>query len=527
MLKMAKWDSKNLEIRSKSVEQTLVPLVSQITTLVNHKDHGRRSDRAKKAIIEIGKVVAAAVERFVRVGEQIAAENEDVASEMREACEEAKNSGQAILNLTSSANDSDGEEFVKGADKNGMVRAARSLLSAVTRVLIIADSVVVKRLLKAVKKVSDRLEELEGVSTFTDFVQAFSQFGSDMVDLAHLSGDRQNDLKNDSLKAELGAARSILEKSTMMLLTTSKTCLRHPDSRSAKGNREGVFKKMREAMATITSVVQDEHQDKLSENGGLAIDLGEFESVLEAYRQSSPDDNECKIKFQKAFAKVLDDVQSVINSPHTRKEKRETILALCENAQDVMKDIFEKQKDNKKEDTSSINTLDMALQRIYKASKDLRHEVHQVATDQVFETFSHLGHKKSLPALRNAAASGNTSQLENLANAFSQDAKRLQEVSRVTRNMASNRPVAITAKKVEENIDTLCPQVIHAARTLAAHPVSKIAQENMEVFVDVWEAQVDELGRVLRLITAGGDPSKRSPGSRHKRSAYSAIYATL
>lgn len=120
---------------------------------MNHKDQGRRSERAKKAIIEIGKVVAEAVERFVRVGEQIAVENEDVAAEMREACEEAKNSGQAILNLTSSAND--GEEFVKGAEKNGMVRAARSLLSAVTRVLIIADSVVVKRLLKAVRKVKN------------------------------------------------------------------------------------------------------------------------------------------------------------------------------------------------------------------------------------------------------------------------------------------------------------------------------------------------------------------------------------
>ena len=120
---------------------------------MNHKDQGRRSERAKKAIIEIGKVVAEAVERFVRVGEQIAVGNEDVAAEMREACEEAKNSGQAILNLTSSAND--GEEFVKGAEKNGMVRAARSLLSAVTRVLIIADSVVVKRLLKAVRKVKN------------------------------------------------------------------------------------------------------------------------------------------------------------------------------------------------------------------------------------------------------------------------------------------------------------------------------------------------------------------------------------
>jgi len=56
-------------------------------------------------------------------------------------------------------------------------------------------------------------------------------------------------------------------------------------------------------------------------------------------------------------------------------------------------------------------------------------QVHQVATDQVFETFSHLGHKKSLPALRNAAASGSSGQLESLANVFMQDAKRLQEVS--------------------------------------------------------------------------------------------------
>ena len=30
------------------------------------------------------------------------------------------------------------------------------------------------------------------------------------------------DLKDDTLKAEMGAARSVLEKSTMMLLTTSK-----------------------------------------------------------------------------------------------------------------------------------------------------------------------------------------------------------------------------------------------------------------------------------------------------------------
>ncbi len=112
--------------------------------------------------------MAFAVERFVSVGEQIAAENEDVADEMREACEEAKKSGETIFNLTSSAAVDDG--VPNAADKSGMVRAARSLLSAVTRVLIIADSVVVKRLLAAVKKVKRVLDLCLNSQLFGSFV---------------------------------------------------------------------------------------------------------------------------------------------------------------------------------------------------------------------------------------------------------------------------------------------------------------------------------------------------------------------
>lgn len=91
---------------------------------------------------------------------------------MREACEEAKKSGQSILNLTSSAGaeSTSGDDGVNLADKNGMVRAARSLLSAVTRVLIIADSVVVKRLLKAVKKVKSLQKSRDVSLNFMNFV---------------------------------------------------------------------------------------------------------------------------------------------------------------------------------------------------------------------------------------------------------------------------------------------------------------------------------------------------------------------
>lgn len=69
---------------------------------------------------------------------------------------------------------------------------------------------------------SNTLTRLEGVNNFTEFVKAFSQFGSEMVDFAHVTGDRQNDLKDERRRAQMSAARTILERSTLMLLTASK-----------------------------------------------------------------------------------------------------------------------------------------------------------------------------------------------------------------------------------------------------------------------------------------------------------------
>jgi len=63
------------------------------------------------------------------------------------------------------------------------------------------------------------------VSNFTEFVKAFSQFGAEMVELAHLTGDRHGDLKDERRRAQMAAARQVLERSTMMLLTSSKVCL--------------------------------------------------------------------------------------------------------------------------------------------------------------------------------------------------------------------------------------------------------------------------------------------------------------
>lgn len=44
----------------------------------------------------------------------------------------------------------------------------------------------------SVLQVLATMERLEKVNSFQEFVQIFSQFGNEMVEFAHLTGDRQN-----------------------------------------------------------------------------------------------------------------------------------------------------------------------------------------------------------------------------------------------------------------------------------------------------------------------------------------------
>lgn len=44
------------------------------------------------------------------------------------------------------------------------------------------------------------MEQLEKVSSFQEFVQIFSQFGNEMVEFAHLTGDRQNVSTDEKLQ---------------------------------------------------------------------------------------------------------------------------------------------------------------------------------------------------------------------------------------------------------------------------------------------------------------------------------------
>lgn len=79
------------------------------------------------------------------------------------------------------------------------------------------------------------------------------------------------------------------------------------------------------------------------------------------------------------------------------------------------------------------------------------------------------------------------------------------QVANLACSMSGNEDGVKMVRYAAAQIETLCPQVINAARILAARPHSKVALENMEVFKDAWESQVRILTEAVDDITTIDD----------------------
>ncbi|XP_067628448.1 alpha-catulin [Eurosta solidaginis] len=218
------------------------------------------ADHRVKAISHVGHAVNLAIERFVAIGEIIAEDNLDIKTDILECCRNARDAGKSIERLCDiSAMDNVNYSTLDlpAYDENAIIIAAKALISAVTRILLLVDIVVVKQLLTAKRKIVKSLRRLESVVNFTEFVRAYSLFGIEMIELAYLIRNQQNNIKEERRRAQMFSAKQILEHSISILLSSSKASLLHYDCMIAKENRDTVFCQIRRAMDLIHFVVKD------------------------------------------------------------------------------------------------------------------------------------------------------------------------------------------------------------------------------------------------------------------------------
>ncbi|XP_054670478.1 alpha-catulin isoform X2 [Grus americana] len=493
-----------LEIRTRSVEQTLVPLVSQITTLINHKDKPKRSDKTLQAIQRVGQAVNLAVGRFVTVGEAIANENRELKEEMSVACIEARRAGETIAQLTDVASldhpESDSHITIF-TDKTGVVKAARLLLSSVTKVLVLADRIVIKQIITSRNKVLATMEQLEKVSSFQEFVQIFSQFGNEMVEFAHLTGDRQNDLKDEKKKARMAASRAVLEKCTMMLLTASKTCLRHPDCESARINKDGVFHRMRLALEQVIEIVTDSRPNGENEIAPISIYSGikEFKNKVEGLRENLYFLS--KENLSTMLEVILEHTEDFTDSAYTSHEHREHILELSKQAKMELEQLVSVWMQAQNQKTKDLmEDLEVAILKTCQCMNELKREVHSAATSLAADLLKYHTDHMVLKALKITGAEGNLEAVAEYTCKLSEQKEQLVEMCRLLRHVSGTEPLEITCIHAEDTFQVTGPQIISAAETLALHPSSKIAKENLEVFCEAWESQLSDMSMLLREI---------------------------
>ena len=132
-----------------------------------------------------------------------------------------------------------------------------------------------------------------------------------------------------------------------------------------------------------------------------------------------------------------------------------------------------------------------------------RRQLRKAVVDHVSDSF--LEPDTPLLMLLAAAKEGREKEVEEFAEMFLDHARKLVEVANLACSMSSNEDGVKMVRYAAAQIENLCPQVINAAKILAARPKSKVASENLDVFRDAWINQVRILTDAVDEITTVDD----------------------
>ncbi|XP_026747834.1 catenin alpha isoform X2 [Trichoplusia ni] len=501
-----KWDPRNLEIRTMSVERTLEPLVLQVTTLVNSKDRDakkKRPGKSKRASALVA-TVERATEIFIERGQTIAYENPEITQQMLTAVEEVRKAGAGM----SLAAREFSEEPCASSVRSGMVRAARALLSAVTRLLILADMVDVHLLLNKLNTVENDLEQLKAASSQSELAESARQLTRSAAELAAQAARRQRELREPRVRDTLAAARAVLKKHSTMLLTASKVYVRHPELAAAKANRDYVLRAVCSAVDSISCVAKGQPVPVAGGNrpvegpGELAQALDDFDErmVMEPLSYS---ELRTRPSLEERLESIISGAALMADSSCTRDERRERIVAECNAVRQALQDLLHEYMANQTGKPEQSAGLERAIENMCRKTRDLRRQLRKAVVDHVSDSF--LETNVPLLVLMEAARNGNEKEVEEYALVFTEHANKLVEVANLVCSMSNNEDGVKMVRHAAEHIESLCPQVINSALVLAARSRSRVAQENAAAFARAWEAAVKLLTDAVDDITTIDD----------------------
>ena len=498
---LLQWNPNQLDVQTRSVQKILDPLIIQVTTLVSSELSDKKKGKSKPAKALVA-AVEHAVANFVERGRTIADENPEIKEKMILAVDDVMKTGEVM----STESRDFASDPCSSKKRETMIKAARNLLSAVTRLLILADMIDVNLLLSKVQKVEADLEQLKnGVTTEADLMDSIVRLGASVQDLLNEAAKRQCELKDPGMRDNLAAARAVLKKHSLMLLTSSKAYIQHPELEAVKANRDYVLNQVSDALNTISDVAKGNipsgGQSKYEKAGqDLAAALDEFDDYI-IMNPLTYNDAKYRPSLQNKLESIISGASQMAGSSCTRDDHRGGILDECDSVRKALENLLSEYMLNA--GNMPTDQLDNAIAEMRKKTRDLRRQLRKAVVDHVSDNF--LEPDAPLYLLISAAKEGNEKKVQEHGLDFKEHADKLVEVAELTCSMSGNPDGVKMVRYAAGQIKKLCPEVINAAMVLAAIPQSKVAQENMDVFRDVWINQVRILTDAVDDITTVDD----------------------
>ncbi|MGH0132746.1 UNVERIFIED_CONTAM: hypothetical protein FKN15_062271 [Acipenser sinensis] len=144
--------------------------------------------------------------------------------------------------------------------------------------------------------------------------------------------------------------------------------------------------------------------------------------------------------------------------------------------------------------------MELAILKTCQCMNELKKELHNAAAELTADLLKYHADHIVLKALKVSGGEGSLEALAKYTCELSEQKEQLVETCRLLRHISGTEPLEITCIHAEDTFQVIGPQIISAAQTLALHPSSKIAKENLDVFCEAWESQLNDMSILLREI---------------------------
>ncbi|KAM6443285.1 catenin alpha-3 isoform 2-T2 [Liasis olivaceus] len=340
-----KIDPQNLQIQTRTVEKLLEPLIIQVTTLMNcpQNPSGKKKGCSKRA-----RVILASVEEatwnLLDKGEKIAKEAPIFMEELNAALRDVRKESEA-LKITAKKFTDDPCNLSK---REAVVQTARALLAAVTRLLILADMIDVSYLLQHLTTVQRTFMSLRNVSSKSELQKTYQHLQKELKKLDHLAYKRQQDLKSNSHRDEIAAARASLKENSPLLHSICSACLEHSDVASLTASKDSVCNEIQNALDVISNASQGIGHQKvplMPQSVSLGSALDELENLV-ALDPLTVNEDQIRPSLEKRLEGIISGAALLADSSCTRDLHRERIITECNAIRQALQDLLSEYMNN-------------------------------------------------------------------------------------------------------------------------------------------------------------------------------------